>query len=113
MTNKRKGEVSLEINGKKYNLLVTLGALAEVEEALGISSLQEFDDVMTRASFKVASVLVLAFIRGGGADVPDDFMLTAKMDLADAKNAVNEAFDRSGLFDKQKGGGEPEGEPKT
>ena len=39
MTNRRRGEVALELGGQRYTLCLTLGALAELEDAFGVADL--------------------------------------------------------------------------
>ena len=38
MANKARGEVAITIEDRPYTLCLTLGALAEIEEALGVES---------------------------------------------------------------------------
>ena len=35
MTNRRRGEAAVELGGRRYRLCLTLGGLAELEEAFG------------------------------------------------------------------------------
>ena len=39
MANRRRGEVALQLGDKRYTLCLTLGALAELEEAFGVEDL--------------------------------------------------------------------------
>jgi hypothetical protein len=39
MVNKARGEAALEAGGRQYRLLLTLGALAEIEDGLGLDDL--------------------------------------------------------------------------
>lgn len=68
MPNPYTGEVALVLNGERYVLKLTLGALAELEEALGAGSLVELVERFERGHFSVRDVLALIFagLRGGG-----------------------------------------------
>ncbi|WP_244472635.1 GTA-gp10 family protein, partial [Methylobacterium sp. Leaf89] len=41
MANRRRGEVALALGPERYTLCLTLGALAELEDALGAADLTE------------------------------------------------------------------------
>jgi len=74
MANPWRGEVSLVIDGQRYEARLTLGALAELEAAMGADSLvglvERFEG--NRFSSRDVLVLLLAGLRGGGVemDVP-------------------------------------------
>ena len=40
MPNRRRGEVALQLGDTRYTLCLTLGALAELEEAFGVQDLR-------------------------------------------------------------------------
>ena len=68
MVNPYAGEVALVVNGERQVLKLTLGALAELEEALGAGSLVELVERFEGGRFSVRDVLalILAGLRGGG-----------------------------------------------
>ena len=41
MVNRARGEAALEAGGREYRLLLTLGALAEIEDGLGLDDLSQ------------------------------------------------------------------------
>jgi hypothetical protein len=73
MPNRRRGEVGLELGGARYTLCLTLGALAELEDAFGAADLQalaaRFADGRLSAG-DLAKLLGVA-LRGGGHDITD------------------------------------------
>lgn len=79
MVNPLAGEVSVVVDGKPHRAKLTLGALAELEDALGAASLldlvQRFE-TGTYASRDVMALLV-AGLRGGGWDGTARDLLTA------------------------------------
>ncbi|HBB82850.1 MAG TPA: hypothetical protein DC031_06170 [Sulfitobacter sp.] len=68
MSNPWRGEVGLVIDGQGYEARLTLGALAELEVALGADSLvalvERFES--NRFSSRDVLALLLAGLRGGG-----------------------------------------------
>jgi len=68
MVNPYAGEVALVLNGERQALKLTLGALAELEEALGAGSLVELVERFEGGHYSVRDVLalILAGLRGGG-----------------------------------------------
>jgi len=68
MANPYAGEVALVMNGERRVLKLTLGALAELEDALGASSLVDLVERFESGRFSVRDVLalILAGLRGGG-----------------------------------------------
>lgn len=82
MTNPWRGEVALTINGEPQTMRLTLGALAELEVALGESSLVALVERFEQGSFSATDVLALlaAGLKGGGSGM-------ASGDLAQAEIA--------------------------
>ncbi len=68
MTNPYAGEVTLEIDGVPHRLRLTLGALAELEAALGEETLLDLVARFEEGRFSSRDVLALivAGLRGGG-----------------------------------------------
>lgn len=68
MTNPHAGEVALIVNGEHQVLKLTLGALAELEAALGADTLVALIERYENGRFATRDVLalLLAGLRGGG-----------------------------------------------
>jgi hypothetical protein len=68
MANPHAGEVALVLNGERRVLKLTLGALAELEEALGAGSLVALAERFEGHGFSARDVmaLIVAGLRGGG-----------------------------------------------
>jgi len=80
------------INGERRPLKLTLGALAEIETALGGG---DFETLRARlASPRVSDLLVIlrALIAGGGAGVALEALKAADIDFGEAAGAIAEAF---------------------
>lgn len=68
MANPWAGEVAVVVDGERRVAKLTLGALAELEAALGTSSLVELAERFESGRFSARDVLMLvvAGLRGGG-----------------------------------------------
>jgi Phage tail tube protein, GTA-gp10 len=68
MVNPHAGEVALVLDGQRHVAKLTLGALAELEEALDAGSLIELVERFEAGRFATRDVLALivAGLRGGG-----------------------------------------------
>ncbi|WP_170505546.1 gene transfer agent family protein [Ruegeria arenilitoris] len=93
MANPWTGEVALTIDGERRVLKLTLGALAELEQELGTGSLVELVQRFEGGTYSSGDVLALivAGLRGGGADVARSDLLRAEIDggpMAGAKAAA-------------------------
>ncbi|AGT07710.1 gene transfer agent family protein [Paracoccus aminophilus] len=68
MANAKAGEVALWVDGKRHVAKLTLGALAELEEALGATSLIALVERFETGAFASRDVLAVlaAGLRGGG-----------------------------------------------
>ena len=74
MANAHRGEIDAELGGKHYTLCLTLGALAELEQAFGAADLvalaKRFED--GRLSARDLIVIIGRGLRGGGNPIGDD-----------------------------------------
>ena len=82
MTNRWRGEVALTVNGQRHQLKLTLGALAELEEDLGETSLVSLVERFEGGRFSARDVLALlhAGLRGAGEDVDPDQLADADIE---------------------------------
>ncbi|MCG7392562.1 gene transfer agent family protein [Microvirga sp. ACRRW] len=73
MANKRRGEVALQLGEKRYTLCLTLGALAELEEAFGVEDLMALAERFGtgRLSSRNLMKLLAVALRGGGHEMSD------------------------------------------
>jgi hypothetical protein len=82
MANPYAGEVALVIDGERRALKLTLGALAELETALGADSLVALVERFEAGRFSTRDVLalILAGLRGGGWQGGAEALLTAEIE---------------------------------
>lgn len=82
MANPWAGEVVLVIDGAPRVMKLTLGALAELEGALGADSLVALVERFEGGRFRTADVLklVLAGLHGGGCRMPAAELMAAEIE---------------------------------
>jgi hypothetical protein len=73
MVNPHRGEIEARLGGQSYRLCLTLGALAELEQALGDTDMLALAERFEtgRLSAKDAIRVMGAGLRGGGHDISD------------------------------------------
>jgi hypothetical protein len=74
MPNLHRGEIEAEIGGVRRRLVLTLGALAELEAAFGAEDLVALAERFGGARLKACDLvrIIAAGLRGGGEQVSDD-----------------------------------------
>jgi hypothetical protein len=74
MANRRRGDVEAIFDGKVYTLRLTLGALAELEDAFNVTDLVGLAARFENGRLSARDLLrvLAAGLRGGGASVGDD-----------------------------------------
>ena len=87
--NGARGEVELVVDGRAHTLCLTLGALAEIETALGCDTLAELQVRLKQLSAREIMRVLTALLRGGGAG---DTELASQVSPGAAAVAVAEAF---------------------
>lgn len=110
MTNRIRGEIEAEIEGRTYTLCLTLGAMAEIESALGVDSIAELGARMQQVRFRDLIAILGALMRGGGNDIADEAVGRLRVDPHRIAGWVTEAFGAGG-WGGAEGNGEAPGEP--
>lgn len=82
MANPWAGEVAIVIDGQPHLCKLTLGALAELEAALGVGSLVELVRRFESSAFSGTDVMavVVAGLRGGGWSGSSADLMTAEVE---------------------------------
>ena len=74
MVNRHRGEIEAELGGTTYTLVLTLGALAEIEHAYGgedmIAIAERFENGRIKASDAIR--VIGAGLRGAGTSISDE-----------------------------------------
>ncbi|MBI2262296.1 MAG: gene transfer agent family protein [Caulobacterales bacterium] len=91
-TNGARGEVVATLAGAERRLCLTLGALAEMETALGCDGLAALAERMRALSARDLTVVLAALLRGGGETALAAELARARVDPCEAAEAVAEAF---------------------
>jgi Phage tail tube protein, GTA-gp10 len=73
MANRHRGEIEAEFNNRKYTLVLTLGALAEIEHAYGGEDLLAIAERFEQGRIKPSDAIKLigAGLRGAGNTISD------------------------------------------
>jgi hypothetical protein len=74
MPNRHRGEIDAEIGGARRRLVLTLGALAELESAFAADDLAALAERFARGRFAACDILRIigAGLRGAGESVSDE-----------------------------------------
>lgn len=82
MANRHRGEIEAALDGRTFRLVLTLGALAELEAAFGdedmLALAQRFES--GRLSARDCLRVIGAGMRGGGYDVADEAVAAMRCD---------------------------------
>ena len=87
-----RGEVTAMVAGAERRLCLTLGALAEIETALGCDGLAALAERMRALSARDLIQVLSALLRGGGEVDLAAELGTARVDTREAAEAVAKAF---------------------
>lgn len=91
--NPHRGDVALSVDGEMRTLCLTLGALAEIEAALGCDGFAALAERLKTLSAADLVLVVQALLKGGEGVALD--LSTARIDPAEAARAVAECFERA------------------
>jgi len=97
LKNAARGEAALLAGGRSYRLLLTLGALAEIEDGLGLADLSAVGARLARPRAADLAIVAAALLRGGGHDLCPAEVLRLECGLGAIVAAVTAAFDSAGL----------------
>jgi hypothetical protein len=90
--NRARGEVRVALAGEERRLCLTLGALAEIETALGADGLEAVAERMRRLSARDLLAVLEALLRGGSEDEAAEGLRRAAVDPREAAHGVARAF---------------------
>ncbi|MGB8039922.1 MAG: gene transfer agent family protein [Pseudolabrys sp.] len=82
MANRHRGEIEAEIGGARRRLVLTLGALAELEDAFGADDLVALTERFGAGRMKARDLtrIIGAGLRGAGESVGDDDVAAMAID---------------------------------
>ncbi|MFQ5954026.1 MAG: gene transfer agent family protein [Kiloniellales bacterium] len=95
----RDGRVELLIGDQPHTLCLTLGALMEIEQGLGIDGLNEIGDRLAKPRAKDLLAIVGALLRGGGHELSDADVARLPIDLPALADKLIETFAAAGFSD--------------
>jgi len=71
MANAYRNESTLEVSGETYTLRANWGAMAELEDALGVADLSALQRRISKISFADLRKALIAMARAGGREIPE------------------------------------------
>ncbi|MGI6245171.1 MAG: gene transfer agent family protein [Pseudochelatococcus sp.] len=91
MVNRRRGEIEALLGGERHRLVLTLGALAELEDAFGVADLAALGERLAAGRLSARDIvhILQAGLRGAGSDL-DAACLPVARALPDIARAVAE-----------------------
>jgi hypothetical protein len=103
VANKQRGEVTIKgPEGKEYKLCLTLGAIAQIEEGLGVESLTKIDEVMSKARMRDVLTIFVALLNGGGnKEITSKDMIDWDVSIKDLMEVIRQCFNAAGFEEEQ------------
>lgn len=92
LVNAARGEAQLLINGAPHKLCLTLGALAQLEAAFDVVSLEELAERLLRLSAGDSLIVLAALLAGAGTGFSPAELAKASINAQAAAQAIDEAF---------------------
>ena len=73
MVNRRRGEISLILDDQSFKLCLTLGALAELEDSMGLDDISALAERFSGGRVRSGDLIKIlgAALRAGGANISD------------------------------------------
>jgi hypothetical protein len=87
-----RGEIIAVLAGAERRLCLTLGALAEIETALGVEGVEALAERLRALSARDLTAMLAALLRGGGEGALADGLERAAVAPREAAEAVARAF---------------------
>jgi hypothetical protein len=87
----------MKVDPRVVYLLLTLGALAEIEDGLGLDHLGQVSTRLKTLRAADLAIVTAALLRGGGHNICPADVLKLSCDLGSVVRAVREAFEAAGL----------------
>jgi hypothetical protein len=105
LVNRARGETLLVIPGKpneparEIKLCLTLAAIAEIEDGLGVDNLAQIEGALQTAGSRQFGIILAALARGGGHDdITVDDARRWPLTMSDAMSAIVGAFRGAGAM---------------
>jgi Phage tail tube protein, GTA-gp10 len=96
LINAVRGESVLHVDGRPLILCLTLGALARLEKAFGVTTMAALEARLRDLSGSDLLVVISALIMDEGQSLTPADLAKAQIDPAQAASAVAQAFERAG-----------------
>jgi hypothetical protein len=94
--NAARGESTIHVDGRPLILCLTLGALARLETAFGVTTMAALEARLRDLSGSDLLVVISALIMDEGQSLTPDDLARAHIDPVAAASAIAAAFERAG-----------------
>jgi len=88
-----RGDARITINGEQKTLRLTLGALADIEDALGGGDFEALKARLKRPRISDLILILHALLGGGGTPLAIEALKASDIDLPEAARAIAKAFE--------------------
>lgn len=101
MSNPRRGDHTISVDGKDYALRLTMNSLAEIESLLGVKTLDEFTDRFQQLGIRDIKRILSCLIAGAGGvgSVVDDWPVC----VGEYLSAIIATFKAGGFYSDNAG----------
>ena len=90
--NKARGECTIVIDNKIYNLCLTLGGLAELETAFAAKDLGDLGNKLRNLSARDFLIVLMILLKGGANPLDLEVLKAAQIDTKSTSVAISQAF---------------------
>jgi len=97
MSNHARGESEFLAGAERYVMRLTLGALAEIENGLGLKAIGDIGGKLTSFATNDLAIVASALLRGAGFNLSPADVLKLETDFGTLMRAIQDAFAAVGL----------------
>lgn len=92
IANSNRGEVIIKLDNKPFKLCLTLGALAQIENAFCLEDFSKLENKFQNLDANDLIILVSILLEGGQNPVELEFLKNAKVNLNEITKAILTCF---------------------
>lgn len=95
--NRARGEARVTVDGVTHTLCLSMRAIAEIEDALGVDNLAQAQDRLSGGSSRDFAAILGALVRGGGSRVTNEEVRYWPLSMHEVMAAILAGFGGAGL----------------
>lgn len=113
MANRQRGEATIKIDGEPYKIKITLGVLAELEDALGVNSPGGLNAILAHPTNRQLATIVETMINFDGEKIDAETIRNADFQPVEAIRSIEAAYKATLPTDPADEGKAESGEPEA